>query len=169
MQYDIVLKSLLRGSSLLPQLMGSPASEWLNVEIPKPQLPRADILARLLDGRLYHLELQSRPEDMRARQLNYLSGIYGIFADIPEQHVLYVGERPWNEPTGIERSRLRFSYHFGVTDIRDLEAGPLLESGQVDDNLLAILCRLENPVEGVRRVVRRIAKLPRAAQIERLG
>ncbi len=58
--YDVSLKLLFQRSQgvVARTLFGGPVAEWLNVELPKVQNPRADLLARGKDGTLRHLELE---------------------------------------------------------------------------------------------------------------
>ena len=60
-EFDTVLKTLLYSSSnlILEQLVGAKIAEWLNVELPEVKQPRVDLLGRLTNGAVIHLELQS--------------------------------------------------------------------------------------------------------------
>ncbi len=50
-KYDVTLKLLLQGSARLAmfQLAGGAVEKWLNVELPKVQNPRADLLGETAD------------------------------------------------------------------------------------------------------------------------
>ena len=77
MTYDITLKDLLgRGApALLHQLSGSALARLEPTELPAARDRRPDLLARLTDGRLLHLELQSQSDPRMAwRMLDY----YGL-------------------------------------------------------------------------------------------
>ncbi|HLY18756.1 MAG TPA: glycosyltransferase family 39 protein [Bryobacteraceae bacterium] len=50
---------------------------------------------------------------------------------------------------------------YRVVDMRELDGDLLLESGRIGDNVIAILARLRDHKEAVRKVVQRIAVLPR--------
>jgi hypothetical protein len=74
MHFDTILKRLFQSSSLLllELLTNAPVREWINVEIPKAQMNKVDLVAWLADGRLYHLELQSEDDaNMAWRMLEY--------------------------------------------------------------------------------------------------
>jgi hypothetical protein len=60
-EYDVTLKLLLRGSAKLTirELTGAAVDEWLDVELPKVQNTRVDLLGQTNEGSLVHLELQS--------------------------------------------------------------------------------------------------------------
>jgi hypothetical protein len=47
-----------------------------------------------------------------------------------------------------------------------MDAGPLLESASLEDNLLAILCRLDDPRRALRRILERIGALPAKSQAD---
>ena len=61
MKYDITLKTLLQKAPrrLLQMLVNSQPQEILTVEYPSVKDHRPDLVVRLVDGRLYHLELQT--------------------------------------------------------------------------------------------------------------
>src|SRR5580692_9629809 len=63
-EYDITLKLLLQGQARLTmiELAGGAVEKWLNVELPKVQNQRADLLGETADGSLVHIELQSGNE-----------------------------------------------------------------------------------------------------------
>jgi len=73
-EYDVTLKMLLRGSAEKPlhALTGVAVDKWLDVELPKIQNPRVDLLGETSDGALLHLELQSSNDpDMPQRMAEY--------------------------------------------------------------------------------------------------
>src|SRR5258708_25000299 len=49
------------------------------------------------------------------------------------------------------------SYRFDMVDIRDLDGERLLKSGNLGDNVIAILTRLGSHPDTVRRILKRIA------------
>ena len=61
MRYDTTLKTLFQAppQQLLRLLVGGQAREMLTIEYPTVRMRRPDLVVRLTDGRLYHLELQS--------------------------------------------------------------------------------------------------------------
>lgn len=63
LDWDTTLKLLITESAgrLLPMLGESGRiKRWLNVELPKTQNLRVDLLAELTSGELVHFEMQSR-------------------------------------------------------------------------------------------------------------
>ncbi len=63
------------------------------------------------------------------------------------------GQSPCNSTHG------SFMFEYRLIDIRTLDGDRLLESDSVSDNVIAILARLSNHKEAVRRIVERIAGL----------
>lgn len=76
-EYDVTLKTILMrpGSLLLSTLTGSSGLKWLNVELPKVNNRRLDLLGQNADGELFGIELQSRNE----RRFLFRRGTY-LFA-----------------------------------------------------------------------------------------
>src|SRR5882762_6579931 len=61
------------------------------------------------------------------------------------------------------------SFRYRAIDIRDLDGDRLLESEEVGDNVIAILARLRDDKDAVRRIVERIAGLAAADRERALG
>ena len=93
--YDIALKPLLQGSATLTmrELTGTAVAKWLDVDLPKVQNLRLDLLGETVDGGLVHVELQSGNDAaMPLRMAEYCLGVFRLFGRFPQQIVLYVGE-----------------------------------------------------------------------------
>jgi predicted transposase YdaD len=170
MQFDTVLKTLFQSSRLLmlESLTGAPIREWINVELPKAQMNKLDLVAWLTDDRLYHLELQSGNDvDMPWRMLEYYLLLWKRYAVAPVQQVIYVGSRPMAMSAEIQHENLTFRYR--VIDMRELDSEVLLQSPAIEDNLLAILCRLNDTRAAVRRILARIAQLPPSQRLNAMS
>jgi len=131
-EYDVTLKLLLQGSAArtIHELTGTAVAKWLDVELPKVQNRRLDLLGETVDGGLVHLELQSSQDaSMPLRMENELRGA-------------------------------QVSFRYELIDIRQLDSEVLLESEAVGDNVIAVLARLRDHKEAVHRIVERIAVLP---------
>lgn len=65
-EYDATLKLLLRGSAkvTMREVTGGAIENWLDVELPKVQNLRVDLLGETGDASLVHLELQSTNDAM---------------------------------------------------------------------------------------------------------
>ncbi len=136
-EYDVALKLLLKGSaSLTPrELTGTAVAKWLDVELPKVQNLRLDLLGETVDGGLIHLELQSGNDDaMPFRMIEYCLGVRRLFGQFPRQILLYVGEAPMRMEGKLHGPDLSFEYR--LIDIRTLDGDRLLESREVGDNVI---------------------------------
>jgi predicted transposase YdaD len=168
-RYDAALKILLQATagSLLRQLAGVTVVRWLNVEMSQVQSSRVDLLGMTEEGELVHIELQSSNDpDMALRMAEYALRIYRQFRRFPRQIVLYVGEAPVRmEAAWSERG---FAFEYALIDIRDLDAAELLRSSRIEDNLLAVLTRLQDKIVMVREILARIGKLDDAQRQDAL-
>lgn len=133
--------------------------------------PRTDLVAWLANQELLHLELQSHPDsDMLWREWEYCGLIAERYGQMPRQIVLYVGNKAPEFKTEINSADVKFRYH--LVDIRDVDCTALIESESLSDNLLALLGKLENKQEVMRRILRKMAKLEknqRADMLEKLA
>jgi len=158
-EYDITLKGVLQrllSGSVLAELSGLEVCRWHNVEFPDVSTRHVDLLGEASDGRLVHIELQSRNEaGMGLRMLEYAVAIRKRFERFPEQTVLYVGNQPLRMEMRLEGPRLSFDCR--LVDIRDLDGARLLESERLEDNVIAILARLGDERAAIRRVLAKIA------------
>jgi len=162
-EYDVALKLLLQGSATLTlrALTGSAVAKWLNVELPKVQNLRLDLLGETVDGGLVHVELQSGNDAaMPLRMAEYCLGVFRLFGRFPRQVVLYVGEAPLSMEKALRGSDVLFQY--SLIDIRTLDGERLLKSREVGDNVIAVLARLRDHEDAVRRIIERIAGLAAA-------
>jgi predicted transposase YdaD len=171
-EYDVALKLLLKESAkvAMQELAGCTVEKWLDVELPKVQNPRADLLGETSGGGLVHLELQSGNDAaMPLRMAEYCLGVYRLFDRFPRQVLVYVGEAPMRMDRELHGDDVSFRYR--AVDIRELDGERLLASAEVGDNVIAILARLPDQQEGIRRIVGRIAGLEpdeRAAALSEL-
>ncbi len=159
--YDITLKNLFNElpQQLFQLLWGAAPVELLNLEFSKTQQRRPDIVAKLSNGQLYHLELQSDNDDkMEWRELEYYSLIYRNYGQAPIQQVLYVGHKRPRFTTQIQHERLQFSYQ--LIDIRSLDGSLLLNSSELSDNVISLLGHLPDRRAAVKQVLQRIVNLP---------
>ena len=160
-EYDVALKRILTrpGSMLLTALTGSSSLRWLNVEVPKVNNLRVDLPGESRDGQLIHIELQSRNEkDFGMRMGQYSFGVGLRYGRLPRQVALYVGAEPLRMKNEIAGPGGAF--RFDLVDIRDLDGELLLASDNPGDNVIAILTRLGNEPDAVRRVLKRIEAGP---------
>jgi hypothetical protein len=171
-EYDVALKVLLQGQAkrTISDLTGTAIAKWLDVELPKVQNLRLDLLGETAGDELIHLELQSGNDArMPLRMAEYCLGVFRLLGRFPRQVLLYVGEAPLKMATKLSGGGLSFEYQ--AVDIRSLDGDRLLESEEVGDNVIAILAHLRDHKEAVRKIVVRLAGLApieRATALEQL-
>jgi len=88
---------LLRGtaSATIRELTGSTVEKWLDIELPRMETLKADLIGETSDGGLVHLELQSDNDAFMARRMaEYYLGVLRHFGKCPLQVMLYVGGPP---------------------------------------------------------------------------
>lgn len=97
MNYDPLLKSIFHSalSRVMVRLSGSRPFEILNIEFPTAESRRPDLVARLANGTILHVEIQSSNDPtMPWRMLQYRLLLRSRFPDERiVQKVLYVGKR----------------------------------------------------------------------------
>ena len=104
---------------------------------------------------------------MPLRMAEYCLSVFRAFGKLPRQVLLYVGEAPLRMESELRGPDMWFRYR--AIDIRDLDSDRLLESEEVGDNVIAILARLGDHRDTVRRIVERIAGLASAERETALG
>ncbi len=145
-----------------------PSSGVVDGRIPGRAGTATDVVARLADGRLHHLEIQTGPDsDMPWRMLEYYSLITRLFGEPPVQQLLYAGSDRTEFAGGIDQEALQYRYQ--VIHLGEVDGSTLLESDSLEDNLLAVLCRLEDSRAAVRRILSRLGGLPRRAAADAIS
>lgn len=166
MRYDNTIKDLFKTmpQHLLQQLVGKQGVALLPVEFPSTMKRIPDCLFEMEDQSLLHLDLQSKSEPMDWRMLMYYVFIRQRYPNRElVQKVLYLGSKSWRPAAVIQERSLQFRYE--VIDIRDIDCRKLLDSPSLEENILAVLCRMENPKTTIREILRRIDRLkPKARQ-----
>ncbi|MBF0436271.1 MAG: DUF4351 domain-containing protein [Magnetococcales bacterium] len=126
-----------------------------------------DLVFLLEDDSIFHLELQSNSEEMDWRMLMYYSLIRQRYPSrVLVQKVLYVGLQKWHPGSAIEEPNLSFRYE--VVDIRSIDCRVLMDSPSLEENILAILCRIDNQKEVIQEILYRISDLPIIARADAL-
>jgi predicted transposase YdaD len=160
MKFDTTLKEIFQRppQRLLQMLIGGEAVEMLTIEFPAVSMRRADLVVRLSSGRIYHLELQAEnDEKMILRMLEYYFYIRRFYGQAPIQQVLYVGKARMTMDAEINDEMLKYKYQ--IIDIRELDGEPLLASESLEDNLIAILCRVDEVKVAIHKIIAKIAQL----------
>ncbi|MFL6465259.1 MAG: hypothetical protein ACJ73N_12730 [Bryobacteraceae bacterium] len=92
-EYDTVLKTLLQHSrnSIIEQVAGTAIARWHNMELPKVEQMRVDLLGESADSELIHIELQSTNDSLMAlRMAEYSLRVYRLFGRFAREIVLLV-------------------------------------------------------------------------------
>lgn len=162
---DALLKLLVQGSGGEPfrQLQLEKVSALLNVDLPRTQDRRVDLVYRTVSGRLVNIEVQSTNDPlMPLRMAEYGLAIMRKYGRYPQQLVLYVGNEPMHMRSGFRTEGMSCQYK--LVDIRSLDGPALLATDTIADNMLALLTGLDDPVTGIRTVLGRIMRLRRDLQ-----
>jgi hypothetical protein len=126
-EYDAALKILLKGSAevTIHALSGLTIARWHDVELPRVEEPRVDLLGESSGGRLLHIELQSANDSIMAlRMAEYGVKVARRYGQFPKQVLLYVGEAPLRMPSEYRPNEdVLFRYRSG--DIRELDGEQL--------------------------------------------
>jgi len=158
-EYDATLKLLFQGSATgaLRELIGVAVERWLNVELPRVQTPRVDLLGETHEGELVHVEFQSSNDSAMAhRMAEYYLGIYRQLGRYPRQTLIFVGDERLRMTGKLESPAMSFQYR--LIDIRELDGEALINSARVGDNILSLLARLPDREDAIRRVLAGIAE-----------
>ncbi len=152
---DIALKDIFEE---IPQrlskiLAPAPIKELLPTNFPSTEL-RVDFLARLEDDSILHIEFQSfNDPNMPFRMLRYYLAIWERYPSSPiKQLLVYVGNRKLRMKSRLRIRNLTFSYE--ILDIRQIDCKVLLESPDPMDRLLACLCKVEDEVYLIEKLIK---------------
>jgi hypothetical protein len=123
-------------------LLGLPeVVECLTIEFPVRQKLASDMVVRLADGRILHVELQSKNDPrMLFRCLEY----WQVWPRVDiVQVVIFVGDGPMRMESEIARGRLSFG--FDILNMQAVEATSFLQSESDSERIAAALCRSDDP------------------------
>ena len=160
--FDVTLKLLLQDSAdeMLRQIGMPRVKQWLNVELPTIRNLRVDLLGWMENGELLPIEVQSTNSNaIQLRMVEYAIAITRIVGTYPRQLLLFVGNERLRMKPEFKAAGMDFHYH--QLDIRDLDSTTLLASDRISDNILAIFAGLGNTREDLRRILWKIASMPR--------
>ncbi len=152
---DIALKDIFEEipHRLSKILAPAPIKELLPTNFPSTEL-RVDFLARLEDDSILHIEFQSfNDPNMSFRMLRYYLAILERYPSNPiKQLLVYVGNRKLRMKSRLRIRNLTFSYE--ILDIRQIDCKLLLESPDPMDRLLACLCKVEDEVYLIEKLIK---------------
>ncbi len=152
---DITLKDIFEEvpHRLSKILSPAPIKELLPTALPSTEL-RVDFLARLEDESILHMEFQSfNDTNMPWRMLRYYTAIAEKYKTYNiKQLLVYVGNRKLRMKTSLKIKNLVFRYE--ILDIRQIDCRVLLESPDPMDRLLACLCKVEDEVYLIEKLIK---------------
>jgi len=143
--YDRTLRELLQDipTTFVELLTGKRAIKMLESKFPNVEEREADLIVELEDGEIYHIEVQSTNDaNMPERMLYYALAIYKVHKKFPKQLVIYVGQEDIKIKNSLEFNGNRYSYE--LRDIKEIDCRPLIESENINDNILSILCNVKD-------------------------
>jgi predicted transposase/invertase (TIGR01784 family) len=158
--YDRTLRELFQEvpRTLIKLLVGLEIKEVLEPSFPKVEERRVDLLTRLEDDTLFHLEIQSINDTlMPSRMLKYASLIYEHYGEFPKQMVLYIGVKKLKIKNEISTQNLWYNYE--VRDISEFDCSKLINSENVTDNIIAILCNIKDIDKFYSKLMQKLSKL----------
>ncbi len=158
--YDRTLRELFHEvpKTLIKLLVGQEIKEVLETSFPKVEERRVDLLTRLEDDTLFHLEIQSINDTiMPMRMLKYASLIYEHYGEFPKQMVLYIGARKLKIKDKIVTQNLCYNYE--VRDISNFNCRELMDSENITDNIIAILCSIKDIDRFYEKLMQKLGKL----------
>jgi hypothetical protein len=169
------------GRAFLEQLGIHQPLRPLDLELASVKERRLDFLAELSPDRLLHIEFQS------SRAASFVFRMLGYYGEILErvaaerragraplplgleirQILIYLGQDRWRHADGLDHPNLKF--RFETLNVSDVEAGPLVRTGDLGDAVLAILCRGGSSRPMIKAILDRIALAPEEQHSEALA
>lgn len=150
--------------ALIWALTGSLPHELPKLDLPVPEVWPVDLLGETPNRKLVHIELAgTNKANMAIEIARYHLEVERRLGKFPTHTVFYVGQAPLAMESTIEEENFRFRYK--LIDARTLDADPLLDSADIGDNLVAVLAHMPDPAAGIRRQLKKIARLrPKARE-----
>ncbi len=159
---DILLRDAIQKipEKFIQLLTGMKGVQILDNTFPSIKERKADLVVELEDSSILHLELQTHPDkNMPLRMLEYRVLLMQKYPNREiRQMVLYVGEGTPRMESSIKQEGLSFTYQ--LRDIKDLSCKELMESSQLEDKILAVLCNVEEPEHYFNELMEELLKLP---------
>ncbi|KJU84171.1 hypothetical protein MBAV_003634, partial [Candidatus Magnetobacterium bavaricum] len=159
-KYDIALKDIIKDAPrrFLKLLTGYDTGRFIDVQFPDIQIKEVDVFIELPDEDILQIDMQSSNDpNMLGRMFLYAGFIYNQYKKLPIQIVLYVGNKPLNMENSMEFRQIKYSYE--LIDIRTLDGNQLIDSDDPDDNVLAILCKLDDAHITIKRILEKLSLL----------
>ncbi|MEO1928206.1 MAG: hypothetical protein ABGX26_05905 [Nautiliaceae bacterium] len=167
--YDKTLREIFSDVpvNLIKFLTNQEIKRPLNPSFPSIKERIADFLVELENGDIFHLEIQSvNDKTMPRRMLFYALLIEEKYKKFPIQVVLYVGNEKLRMQNFYKRKNLDYKYE--LFNIKNLDCNYLIKSQSIEDNLIAILCKIDDEVNLLNRITSRLLSLPDKKRVDYL-
>lgn len=173
MKYDATLKKLFQNppNRLLSLALGQEVvvARMLPTELITVANLHPDTLFETEEGVLIHTELQGyRQDDFARRNLLYFALVLRDYQRAPVQVVFWLGPGKVAVGAGLSYPPA-LEYQYRLIDVREIDGDWLLEGGDVEEAIFAILCRLRDARQAVARILRRVSALPLPRQREAIA
>ncbi|MCL4533150.1 MAG: hypothetical protein M1502_02665 [Deltaproteobacteria bacterium] len=96
--------------------------------------------------------------------LKYYTHLYSTYRIEPIQTVLYIGQGSMYMGFSIEKSNLSFKYL--LKDIKDIDCSELLNSDDLNDNILSVLCKTDDAVKLISEIRDRLSRIKNKNELE---
>jgi len=170
---DITLRDIISNipHKFIKILTNKKAVKILDNTFPSVKERKADLILEMEDKSIFHLELQTNNDkDMPYRMAEYLLLISKKYnTKNINQMVLYVGDGKPNMDTELRIGDMIYKYE--IRDIKEIECKELMESENIEDKILAVLCKVEDFERYINGLVEELLKMPekeRADNIRKL-
>jgi predicted transposase YdaD len=140
-------------------LTNKEGKKLLDTSLPEVKDKRADLLVELEDESIFHLELQTlNDKQMPFRMLEYYLLIKNRYKNRKIiQMVLYVGDKNLKMQHIFQEDKIIFEYI--LKDIKEIECAKLIQSEDLDDKILAVLCDIQNESKYINSIIDEVLKL----------
>ena len=159
--YDRTIREIFQDlpPTFVKLLTNKDAKKLLETKYPKVEEKQADLVVLLHDNTIFHLELQlDNDKSMPIRMLYYALLIENKYKKFPNQMVLYLGDKELKTPNSIKNDKLSYSYE--VKYIKDLDCEILINSENINDNLLSVLCNVKDINKLLKKLAKKLKSLP---------
>ena len=159
---DITLRDIIQNIPIkfIELLVGKKAVKILDNTFPSVKERKADIVLELEDGSILHIEIQTYPDkNMPYRMLEYYIMLKRRYKDRQIiQIVLYIGNGKPRMKNTIKENNIQYTYL--LKDIKEIECKELMESQNIEDKILAVLCKVEDFEKYILNLVDYLMRLP---------
>ena len=155
-----ILKTIIQDISLYILKLDVQKLELLDMEFERVESRRADIVAKINDVFLLHLEIQNDNDyTMQYRMLRYWVDISLLKMKLPiKQYVIYIGKEKLYMKNEINTPNLNYTYN--IIDMREIDCRYFLTQDNPDALILAILCDFKgkNPSDIIKFIIDKLVE-----------